>query len=553
MASVDEMILANLLLARATADPNFEVLRFEGGGLRVDETRTYRQLWENGQRIASALKYAGMGKGDCFALLMQNHPEFIEAMVAASITGTVFVPIDPRIRGEKLAYMLTDSGCRGVICADYALQALAGCAHDTPGLEWIYVVGAVPEEFRIPSLSVGPLAPVLRAAVPELPVLATDPSEPMEIMYSSGTTGDPKGIVVRHVRFGTVAGHGEKVFGYGKDDRPYTGLSLTHGNAQFVTLASSLKMGLCAVFSQKFTKSRLWEITRRYGCTTFNLLGGMVAAIYSEPPRDDDHDHPVRFVISAGMPSALWEAFASRFNVRIVEFYAAIEGGMTINRGEGPIGSCGRVPPALQGRVMDSDGNECPANVSGELWFRPADGTPPVVEYFNDPEASRKKTEGGWLHSGDIARMNQDGWVFFECRKGAGIRHNGEFIAPAFVEKVIAEHPSVSDVYVYGIPSASGAPGEKDVVAAVVPREWHGFDPNDVLELCQRKLEGHCWPSFIQVVKEIPKTASEKPQERFLAQMFTDGSSQIFCATRDAVDMQGRTDDRISGVSGRVT
>jgi crotonobetaine/carnitine-CoA ligase len=345
-------------------------------------------------------------------------------------------------------------------------------------------------------------------------------------MYTSGTTGDPKGIVVPHGRFGAVSGHGEAVFGYRAGDRPYTGLSLTHGNAQFVSLAPSLKMGLRAVFSRKFTKSRLWDIVRRYGCTTFSLLGGMVTAIYAEPPRSDDANNPVRLVVSAGMPAAIWEAFERRFGVAIVEFYGAMEGGMSIKPvGVGPIGSCGRPAPGLVARVIDEAGQEVSRDTPGELVFRLAGGPFPPVKYHNNPGASAKKVVDGWLLSGDIVHMDADGWIFYEYRKGGGLRRNGEFINPAFVERTLAEHPHVDDIFVYGVPAANGAPGEKDVVAAIVP----AGDPDaaSIFAWAVERLEPNMVPSFLQFVAQIPKTASEKPQERFLVDIFKSGAVPV--------------------------
>lgn len=516
----DETILAHLIAARAERQADFPVLTFEGGEVRPDEVRTYGQLWENGQRIARALHDAGLQPGGRFALLMQNHPEFVEAMIAASITATVFVPIDPRSRGAKLAHLLRDSGCRGVICTEDTLPALMEIQPQLSALTWILVLDPQTDQPPPGPCRVGRLSEVLRRNTAELPVAVRSPAEPMQILYTSGTTGVPKGIVIRHARFGTVAGHGETVFGYSRDDRLYTGLSLTHGNAQFVTLASALKMGIPAVFSRRFTKSRLWQVVRRYRCTSFTLLGGMATALFSEPPQPDDADNPVRFVVSAGMPAAIWEDFSRRFGVEICEFYGALEGGMTINRiGEGPIGSCGRPPPGLEARIVDADGDECPANSPGELVFRFADGRPITLEYFNNPSASQEKLRDGWLHSGDIARRDADGWIFYEHRQGGGIRHNGEFISPAFVEKVIAGHPSVVDVFVYGIAAASGAPGEKDVVAAIVLLDETSFDPDALVKHCRQQLEPNFVPSLFQVISEIPKTASEKPQERFLIEM----------------------------------
>jgi crotonobetaine/carnitine-CoA ligase len=171
-------------------------------------------------------------------------------------------------------------------------------------------------------------------------------------------------------------------------------------------------------------------------------------------------------------------------------------------------------------KIVDEDGSECPPGVVGELISRPTTGERAQVEYFKNEEASRKKTEGGWLRSGDICHRDAEGWFYFDFRKGGGIRHNGDFVNPGFVEKVIAEHPQVDDVFVYGVPAASGAPGESDVVAAVVPIDAKAFDATSVFEACRKGLEPNFVPSFLQVVDEIPKTASEKPQERFLRERF---------------------------------
>jgi crotonobetaine/carnitine-CoA ligase len=288
-----------------------------------------------------------------------------------------------------------------------------------------------------------------------------------------------------------------------------------------ITLGMTLGMDTRSVFSRKFTKSRLWDITRKYGCTFFNLLGGMSTAIYSEPEKDNDGDNPVKFVLSAGMPATIWERFEKRFNVSIAEGYGAVEGGGASKPiGEGPIGSFGKPSPYLEVRIVDENDNDCPPGVMGEFISRPKDGSLPKVEYYGNPKASEEKTRGGWLRSGDICHMDEDGWFFFDYRKSGGIRRNGDFINPGFVEGVLAESDQITDVFVYGVPAANGAPGEKDVVGAIVPVEPATFSAAAVFAKCRKDLEPNFVPSYLQVVDEIPKTASEKPQERFLLERF---------------------------------
>ncbi|UCE87629.1 MAG: AMP-binding protein, partial [Deltaproteobacteria bacterium] len=206
-----------------------------------------------------------------------------------------------------------------------------------------------------------------------------------------------------------------------------------------------------------------------------------------------------------------------------------VEGGLAYKPiGEGPIGSFGKPGPGLEMKILDENDEECPPGVPGEICSRPLSGEVPRVDYHGNPEASAKKTRAGWLRSGDIGHRDAEGWLFFDYRKGGGIRHNGDFVNAGFVEKVIAEHPSVSDVYVYGVPAASGAPGEKDVVAAIVAAPGARIDPAAVFEACRQGLEPNFVPSYLQVVGEIPKTASEKPQERFLLERFAPDAEGVY-------------------------
>ncbi|HYB90334.1 MAG TPA: AMP-binding protein [Candidatus Binataceae bacterium] len=531
MRERNELILADLIAARAEKMPGFDVVTFDGGGVRPHEVRTYADLWMNGNRIAAGLIAKGLAKGDRFGLMMRNHPEFIETMVAASLSGGVFVPIDPRTRGDKLAYTLRNSECRGIVCADYTLAQVVAVRSLLPNLEWILVLESREEPDCMATAGLPgaePFAPLVASAEKYVDVRAESPRDTLEIVYTSGTTGDPKGVVSSNARYVGASAMGLLV-GLRPGDRPYNGLSLTHGNAQIVTLSPSLVMGLRAVFSRRFTKSRLWDVCREHGCTVFNLLGGMATAIYSEPPKPNDADNPVRMVISGGMPAALWRPFEERFNLKVLECYAAVEGGLAINPiGVGPIGSFGKPAPNLEMKIVDEHDHECPPGAIGELISRPVTGERVEVEYFKNPEASEKKTHGGWLRSGDMCHRDAEGWFYFDFRKGGGIRHNGDFVNPGFVEKVIAEHPQVNDVFVYGVPAASGAPGERDVVAALVPVDAKTFDPKSVFATCVKGLEPNFVPSYLQVVDEIPKTASEKPQERFLMDRFAPDGPGIY-------------------------
>ncbi len=531
MVERSPLILANLVRNWCDREPDLKILTFvaiDDAGNFQEETRTYQQLWDNGQRLAAWLRNQGMQAGDAFALVMQNHAEFVDFMVASSILGTVFVPIDSRTRGDKLKYMLDFAECKGAVVGDNALQEVQSVWQGTQ--KWIATLGDDLGDYS-------GILPVLAGPIPtpQLDIVSTDPNAAMQLLYTSGTTGDPKAIMSTHGRYG-VSATLPVVLGLGQDDCLYTGLSLTHANAQVITLGMSLHAGIPCVISQKFTKSRLWDITRHYGCTFFNLLGGMTTAIYAEPPRSDDSDNPVRKILCAGMPAAIWDDFSQRFDVDLFEFYGAAEGGLSFNPpGIGPVGSCGKPPPSMQIAILDENGTPVAPGEAGEICFREADGSCPQMTYFKNPEATAKKLADGWLHMGDIGHMDADGWLFFHYRMGGGIRKNGDFVNPAFIEKAMSEIDAVTDVYVYGMEVTEGlAPGERDIVAAVVPADRASFDVAAVSRACREKLDRNSVPDFIQVVDEIPKTASEKPQERFLVEAFENTPRDIHPAAANS-------------------
>lgn len=514
--------------ARAEEKPDFPVLTFDNSPYGADEVLTYADLVVKGRKLARALEKLGIGRGDVFALFMQNHPEVVLSLYAGSALGAIVVPIDPRLRGERLTYQLKNSNSKGVI---FTAQLMEAVEEVLPQVPEIKVPGVVykddfgvpvsPKHLSINEILEGPEVPGY------MPSFHT-PEDFYMIIYTSGTTGLPKGVLQRANRMQGYALLGKMIWNYTEEDKLYTGLSLAHGNAHAVTLTPALYLGVPAVISRRFTKSRIWDICRAHGCTTFSLLGGMMMGIYAEPERPDDADNPVKVVISAGTPRAIWEAFERRFNVRIHEWYGAVEGGFAHKPpGVGPIGSFGKPLEVMEMKVVREDDTECAPGEIGELVWRFKMG-PTEVQYYGNPEASEAKTRGGWVRTGDMVHMDEEGWLFFDYRKGGGLRRQGEFILPENVEAVIAKHADVTDVCVYGVPASSGAPGESDLVAAIVPVEGRVPDIAGIFSLCVAELERNSIPSFIQVVAEIPKTISQKNLDRVLREQFDANSPNVY-------------------------
>ncbi len=515
--------------AKAEAFPDLQIVTFENGEGLADEVVTYGDLFLKSCKAARGLQKAGIGKGDRFSLVMRNHPEFLYTMLAASITGAVVVPIDPRSKGSKLSYQIRDSNSKGIIFTAEFMDDVEKSLSQLPDVNVIGVLSkegfgkAAPEKY--PSFN-----EILDGPDRGLPdAVNKEVNIPFEVIYTSGTTGDPKGVVIKGGRLPMFTMLAQFIWQYTAEDKLYTGLSLTHGNAQSVTLVPSLVLNIPSVISRKFTKSRLWDICRKYGCTSFSLLGGMMMGIYSEPRNPEDADNPVRKVLSAGTPMSIWEDFENRFDVKIHEWYGAVEGGFAHNApGTGPIGSFGKpIEGVMDTRIVRDDDSECEPGEIGELVVAQKQGKV-EVEYLGKKKASEEKTRGGVLRTGDMCHKDKDGWLFFDYRKGGGLRRHGDFILPEYVEKALADLPEITDVCVYGIPAESGAPGESDIVAAIVPATGMAIDHRKVAADLGRVLEKSFIPQFLQVVAEIPKTASEKNLDRVLRDEFSKGASNVF-------------------------
>ncbi|WP_054371421.1 AMP-binding protein [Rhodococcus rhodochrous] len=519
------------MTAEAELDAQRLVYVFENGEF-PDEVVTTTDLAVRGNQLAYELQRIGIVTGDRVGVMMRNHPEFVYTYVATAKLGTPAVPIDPRARGDKLAYFITFAECSVLLVADYILadDAVADTIRRTGVRTYVLstpegrAAGIDPTGWALLNeVFDGPEAPTVREHV-------TDPTTPSFLGFTSGTTGQPKAIEFTHDRM-LLYRRLPVFFGLEEDDVLYTGLSMSHGNAVIVNMMPPLWRAVGhSVFSRRFTRTRLWEICAEYGCTVWSNLGGIATALYSQPPSQLDRNNPVRLVVSAGMPRELWQPFEDRFGVQVCEWYGALEGGFAYNPvGVGPLGSFGK-PPAdlLQMEVRDSDDQQCAPGEVGELVVRPVSG-PAQLTYYKNPEASANKVRDGWLRTGDMVYRDADGWLFFGHRKEeGGMRKLGEFISASYIQRVLAEHPDVLDVYIFGVPARSEAPGETDVVAAVVPAGGAAIDVADLFGLAELKLERSHIPDFIWIVDELPRTVSEKVQSRVLVESFDESDESVF-------------------------
>ena len=458
-------------------------------------------------QAANGLAALGAKPGDGIAILMGNCAEYLYLFYGMPRGGFYSVPVNVALKGEGLRYILTHSDVKYLAVDDTLYPRFAELEGPVGAIEKVFVRRTTKEPLPAGTLSLEDLLD----ASSEKPRIALDPEAMTFLMYTSGTTGFPKGVVNRNRSMNI---EGFKLLTsvlYKPDDVLFTCLPLFHANALILTAGFAMVAGLPFGLASRFSASRFWEPIRRYGATTFNALGAMVPILMKQPERADDADNPVRMVFSAACPANLWEAFEKRFGVQIFEGYGAVDGGGVLiwNLGDGPVGSVGRVLN-VEWRLVDEDNHPVPQGEIGELITRVTDEKTGGVEYYKNPEASRKKLREGWLHSGDLFYADKDGYLYFVDRKTDSMRRRGENISSFEVENIVEKHPAVAECAAFGVPSELG---EDDVMIWVRPTEGVELDLKELIHHCADNMAYFMVPRYIDVVDQIPRTGTFRVQK----------------------------------------
>ncbi len=474
--------------------------------ITAHEQMTYDQLDERVNRVGNALEAMGVTKDDKVCVMLPNIPEFLYAWWGNAKLGGVTVPLNTALKGEGLAYIINHSDAETIILSHRYVSALEEIRGALSQLKRIIVLG--PESRRAANLPHGALDFVELLTAPATSPLKEVWSEDIDsIMYTSGTTGLPKGVIHRHAR--CYGGFVLPIMtGYTGQDVVYNTLPLFHiGGQNMVWMA--LVADTTVALAERFSASPFWNDVRQYRATFTLFLGAMIPILHKQPPRHDDHDNPLRVALSAAAPRTIWEEFEQRFHVKIVELYAQTEGGFLLNadaRTEGKVGSMGKPSAAFEMKVVDEQDGELPPGAVGELIYKPA-GDASLTEYYKNPEATAEKTRGGWIRSGDLAYQDVDGYFFFVDRKNDFMRRRGENISSFEVEKIINGHPQVLESAAYAIPSALG---EDEVMVAIVLQPDAELDQVDLIQYCEEHMAYFMIPRYVRVVDAFPKTGTER-------------------------------------------
>ncbi|MFZ0886913.1 MAG: AMP-binding protein [Candidatus Binataceae bacterium] len=497
---------ARILAERAASAPDRVFLLFE------DQRITFAQMNQRVNRVANGLKQFGVKSGDGIAIVMPNRPEWLYVFFGIQELGAYVVPVNIALKGEGFAYILNHSEAKVIFVAAELYEQFGPIRESVPTLKHVIVdTTEPPAGFSLPAGAID-LSTLMSAPASEVnePI---DPEAMACLLYTSGTTGLPKGVVMRYRAMGALG-----IFagiGYREGDIMYTCLPLFHANALFLTVMRALAGGFTVALSRRFSASRFWDEVRRYGATTFNALGAMLPILLKQPPRPDDADNPIRIVFSAATPAWAWEQFEKRFNLTLWEGYGAVDGGgfSLFNAGQAPKGSMGKPPPGVEAKVVDDNGIEVPPGETGNLTFKVDIPSVRRVEYFKNPDASEAKIRSGWFLTGDLAYRDADGNFFFADRKTDSMRRRGENISSYEVEKIVNQHPAVLESGAYGVPSELG---EDDVMVAVVLKPGQQVAPEELVRFCEERMAKFMVPRYIDFRESLPKTETHRVQKAVL-------------------------------------
>lgn len=438
-------------------------------------------------------------------VLLGNTPFFGTVLVAAALAGIVPVGLNPTRRGAALQRDIDKADCQLVLVDSSGRDAAAGLS----------VVDVESDDFAA-ELAGHRGAPVaFRQA---------DPDDLFMLIFTSGTSGDPKAVRCTHEKVAVPGVMLAERFGLGAADTCYLSMPLFHSNAVMAGWAPAVAAGASIALRRKFSASQFIPDTRRFGATYANYVGKPLSYILATPERADDTDNPLRVAYgNEGAPRDLTR-FAERFAVQVVDGFGSSEGGVSIARTpDTPDGALGPLVGGID--IVDVEtGDPCPPGVIGELVNTAGPGQ--FRGYYRDPEAEAERMSGGMYHSGDLAYRDEAGFAYFAGRLGDWMRVDGENLGTAPIERILMRYPGVTEVAVYPIPDP--AVGDQVMAALVLP-DVDAFDVDDFVEFLSRQgdLGPKQWPSQLRLSTALPRTETFKVLKRQLSAEGTDCADPV--------------------------
>jgi crotonobetaine/carnitine-CoA ligase len=492
-----ERTVPELLRDRARELGDAPYLLFE------DQTFSYRAMYEQSRRAAGALAELGVSRGDRVVLMMDNSPDYLWILLGLGLLSAVGVPLNTAAKGAQLAYYIQDADPSHII-VDQQYEDVVKQARKSHA-RLVSLSDAHPGE----DSDVTSYSRVLHRAE------AIEPSSSafndlFLIMYTSGTTGPSKGVMCPHSHPLSVARYFSRGMHFTPDDRLYASQPLFHGAALWWGCFTAIWAGSSIAIARRFSASKFWEDVCRTKATQFSAVMSMVAILQKQAPTEAERNNPARqgFVIPVPRPRLEFEqrvGVVTTTNYAMTELHPVALLGPA-DGGYDKEGTAGRICDHDEVVIADDDGIPLPAGEVGEILVRPREPWTFTTGYWRKPEATVNAWQNLWFHTGDLASIDDDKYMFFQGRKKDAIRRRGENVSAYEVEEVLRTLDGIADCAVVGVPSELG---EEDIVAYVVRRS-RSLDEERVVRYASDNMAYYMVPRYVKFVDQLPQTESFK-------------------------------------------
>jgi long-chain acyl-CoA synthetase len=491
---MSDVNLAGIMTASARRRPDHVAVKLD------DVEVTFARVDEGSARVAGILRDHGIGPGDRVGVMLPNVPYFPIVYFGIVRAGAVVVPMNVLLKGREVGYYLEDSGTKLLFAWHGFAEAAATGAEKAGGVE---VVSVAPGEFEA----------LLGATEPVRELADVDPDDTAVILYTSGTTGQPKGAELTHDNLRRNAELSVRLFGAEESDVFFGGLPLFHTFGQTCCMNVAACAGATLTLLPRFDPGKALEIVQRDGVTIFEGVPTMHGALLHHPERASFDTSSLRVIVSGGasLPGEVLRGVEEAFGVVLLEGYGLSETSpvASFNKREGRrVGSIGTAVEGVEMRVVDDEDNEVAPGEVGEIVIK---GHNVMKGYLGRPDATEEAIRDGWFHTGDLGKVDEDGFFFIVDRKKDMIIRGGYNVYPREVEEVLYEHPAVREAAVIAVPDEEWG---EEVGAAVVLKDGEHVDADTLRAYVKEQVASYKYPRRLWFVEELPKGPTGKLLKR---------------------------------------